>query len=50
MWGTQIIFLGSRYSHISATAGMHSDCEIITCNGTPYVRANPDARKGYNVD
>lgn len=31
-------------------AGKHPDFGIVTRNGTPYVRANPDGRKGNNVD
>lgn len=31
-------------------AGKNPDFGIVTRNGTPYVRANPDGRKGNNVD
>ncbi|SEP43991.1 DUF3892 domain-containing protein [Pseudomonas sp. Snoq117.2] len=31
-------------------AGKHPYFGIVTRNGTPYVRANPDGRKGNNVD
>lgn len=31
-------------------AGKHPDFGIVTRDGTSYVRANPDGRKGNNVD
>lgn len=31
-------------------AGKHPDFGVVIRNGTPCVRANPDGRKGNNVD
>lgn len=30
--------------------GQHPNFGIVTVDGTPYVRANPDGQKGNNVD